>query len=73
MHHHPHEQGGIVLQGRLELTIGSEVRILEAGQMYIIPSSTPHKAVAVNGPAIAMDVFAPVRVDYVAMMADSPQ
>jgi len=63
-HDHPHEQGGIVLKGKLELTIDGEARILEAGQMYIIPPNTPHKAVAIDGPAVALDVFSPIREDY---------
>jgi len=67
LHQHPHEQGGIVLKGRLELTIGDEVRILDVGEMYIIPPNTLHKAVAVDGPAIALDVFSPVREDYAEM------
>jgi quercetin dioxygenase-like cupin family protein len=68
MHRHPHEQGGIVLRGRLELTIGDETRVLEAGEMYLIPPDTPHRAMAVGGPAVAMDVFSPVREDYAARM-----
>ena len=68
MHQHTHEQGGIVLSGQLELTIGDEVRVLESGQMYIIPPNTPHKAVAVNGPAVALDIFSPIREDYVEAM-----
>ena len=43
---HPHEQGGILLKGRLELTIGDETRIVEAGSLFLIPPNTPHKAVA---------------------------
>ena len=68
-HHHPHEQGGVVLSGRLELTIGSETRTLEPGAMYIIPPDTPHRASAVGGPALVMDVFSPVREDYAARSA----
>lgn len=68
LHEHPHEQGGVVLKGRLELTIADEVRILEPGEMYLIPPNTPHKAVAVDGPAVALDVFSPIREDYVEMM-----
>lgn len=70
LHQHPHEQGGIVLKGRLELTIGDEVRILEEGEMYLIPPNTLHKAVAVDGPAVALDVFSPVREDYAKMAND---
>lgn len=64
LHDHPHEQGGIVLEGQLELTIGDDTRILQAGQMYIIPPNMPHRAAAHNGPAVALDVFSPVREDY---------
>ncbi|MCA9101388.1 MAG: cupin domain-containing protein [Pirellulales bacterium] len=64
LHHHPHEQGGMLLKGRLELTIGDEVRVCEAGAMFIIPPHTPHRAVAVDGPAVVLDVFSPVREDY---------
>jgi len=67
LHDHPHEQGGMLLKGRMELTIGDEVRIVEAGSMYIIPPNTPHKAVAVDGPAVVLDVFSPVREDYAAL------
>ena len=64
MHSHPHEQGGMLLKGRLELTIGDEARVCEAGDMFIIPPNTPHQAVPVGGPAVVLDVFSPVREDY---------
>lgn len=64
LHDHPHEQGGILLKGRMELTIGEETRVVEAGSLFLIPPNTPHKAVAVDGPAVVLDVFSPVREDY---------
>ena len=51
-------------KGTMELTIGDEVRRVEAGSMFIIPPNTPHRAVAVGGPAVVLDVFSPVREDY---------
>lgn len=66
LHHHSHEQGGIVLSGRMELTIGEETRTLGPGEMYLIPPDVPHRATAIGGPAVAMDVFSPVREDYAA-------
>ncbi len=66
LHSHPHEQGGIVLEGKLELTIGGETRTLEVGSMYIIPGNVRHRAVAVGGPAKVLDVFSPIREDYAA-------
>ena len=67
MHEHPHEQGGVVLEGRMQLTIDEETQILEVGDMYVIPPNTPHRAAAWEGPAVALDVFSPVREDYVEM------
>jgi quercetin dioxygenase-like cupin family protein len=64
MHNHPHEQGGILLKGRLQLTIGEETRIVEAGALFLIPPGVSHRAVAVDGPAVILDVFSPVREDY---------
>lgn len=64
MHAHPHEQGGMLLRGRLQLTIGDETRLVEAGAMFLIPPNVPHRAVAFDGPAVVLDVFSPVREDY---------
>ena len=80
LHHHPHEQGGILVSGRMQLTIGEETRICEPGEMYLIPADVPHRAVAVNGPAVVLDVFSPVREDnaeisnsYIPSVTDSEQ
>lgn len=66
LHHHPHEQGGILIEGRMQLTIGDETRLCEAGSMFIIPPNVPHRAVAIDGPAVVLDCFSPVREDYAA-------
>ena len=65
LHNHPHEQGGILLEGKLEMPIGNETRICEPGAMFLIPPNVYHKAVAVGGPVRALDIFSPVREDYV--------
>ena len=64
LHHHPHEQAGMLLKGRLQLTIGEETRVVEAGSMFIIPPNTPHRAVALAEPVLVLDIFSPVREDY---------
>lgn len=68
LHHHPHEQGGMLIKGKLELTIGDETRVCEAGSLFLIPPNTPHKAVAIDGPAVVLDVFSPVREDYAELL-----
>ena len=63
-HAHPHEQAGMLLEGQLKLTIGDESKICEPGDMFIIPPNTPHTARPLNGRAVVLDVFSPVREDY---------
>ncbi len=65
LHHHPHEQGGILIEGRMELTIGEETRIVEPGDAFLIPGNVPHRAAAIDGPCLALDIFSPIREDYV--------
>lgn len=36
LHNHPHEQAGILLEGKLEMTIGDEVKVVEAGSMFFL-------------------------------------
>ena len=63
-HAHPHEQMGIMIAGRLEFTIAGQTQILETGDIWRIPGDVPHSARAIDGPAVALDVFHPVREDY---------
>ena len=67
LHKHPHEQAGMRLKGKMELTIGEQTRLCEPGEMFIIPPNTPHTAKPVDGPATVLDVFSPVREDYAAL------
>lgn len=64
LHSHPHEQGGMLIKGKLRLTIGEETRVVESGAMFLIPGGVPHRAVAIGGPVVVLDVFSPVREDY---------
>src|SRR5208283_5166773 len=56
-HCHPHEQVGMVLEGRLQFFIGSEQKVLGPGDLYRIPGGVPHRAVALDGRARALDIF----------------
>jgi transcriptional regulator with XRE-family HTH domain len=40
---HDAEEGGIVLQGRLEVTVGDQVQTLSAGDAYLFSSKLPHR------------------------------
>ena len=40
---HKGEEGGIVLEGRVELTVGAETRVLGPGDAYYFESMIPHR------------------------------
>lgn len=64
MHSHPHEQGGIVVEGEFDFIVGTERRRMEPGDMYLIPGGVPHSAIGLNRKAVVLDVFSPPREDY---------
>ncbi|MCK5593226.1 cupin domain-containing protein [Candidatus Bathyarchaeota archaeon] len=43
-HSHDSPQWGIVVEGKMELTIGDETRVYEKGDEYFIPAHTKHSA-----------------------------
>jgi quercetin dioxygenase-like cupin family protein len=63
-HSHPHEQVGIILEGKLEFTIDGQTRILSPGDVYTIPGNVAHEAKTLEQPVKVMDVFSPVREEY---------
>jgi transcriptional regulator with XRE-family HTH domain len=40
---HAGEEGGVVVRGKIELTVGGESRVLGAGDAYYFKSSVPHR------------------------------
>ena len=40
---HEGEEAGVVISGRLEVTVGEQVRVLRAGDAYRFNSRTPHR------------------------------
>ena len=63
-HSHPHEQMGMLLEGRLEFTIGTVTRLLGPGDIWRIPGGVVHSVRALDSPVLALDVFHPIREDY---------
>ena len=63
-HSHPHEQVGMVLEGRVTFHIGGESKTLEPGDMFRIPGNVKHRVVALDQGAKVLDIFCPVREDY---------
>jgi quercetin dioxygenase-like cupin family protein len=63
-HSHPHEQVGMVLRGRAIFCIGSEQKTLHPGDLYRIPGNVRHKVIALDEPVQALDIFYPIREEY---------
>jgi quercetin dioxygenase-like cupin family protein len=63
-HSHPHEQVGMVLEGRAIFFVGGEQKTLQPGDYYRIPGNVRHKVIALDRPVKALDVFYPIREDY---------
>lgn len=63
LHSHPHEQTGYLLSGELQFAIGENEYIAKGGDSWAIPGDVKH-AVKVIKSAVAIEVFAPVREDY---------
>jgi len=62
-HAHPHEQIAMVVEGRFEITVAGETRVLDAGTVALIPSNVRHSGRALTTCRL-VDVFHPVREDY---------
>ncbi|TAL51392.1 MAG: cupin domain-containing protein [Chitinophagaceae bacterium] len=63
LHHHINEQITYIIEGQLDMVIGGVACSLSAGMYHVIPSNTPHSAIAITD-CKAIDVFTPVREDY---------
>jgi len=63
-HQHPNEQITNVLEGRLRFVLGDEEQIVAAGSTVLIPADLPHEVEALDD-SIVLDVFSPVREDWV--------
>lgn len=62
-HSHPHEQTGYLVSGALRLTIGTDHYEVRPGDSWCIPADVEHQAEAVEQ-AVVIEVFAPLRKDY---------
>jgi quercetin dioxygenase-like cupin family protein len=63
-HDHPHEQMTLVERGRVLFTIGDEQRIAQAGDVLHFPSGTWHGATMLDEEVILVDIFSPIREDF---------
>ena len=62
-HHHVNEQITYIIDGHLDMVIGGKPVSLKNEMYHIIPSDTPHSAIAITDCRL-IDTFCPVREDY---------
>ncbi len=62
-HAHPQEQTGYLVARRIRLTIGGERFEVRPGDGWCIPGGVEHRAEILED-AVAIEVFSPVRADY---------
>jgi quercetin dioxygenase-like cupin family protein len=63
MHSHAQEQTGYLVSGVIRLTIGEEAFDVLPGDCWCIPGNVVHGASVIQD-AVAIEVFSPVREDY---------
>ncbi len=63
-HDHPHEQMTIVESGQVRFLVDGEERIASAGDVLHFPSGCWHGATMLDEEVVLIDIFSPVREDF---------
>lgn len=63
LHAHPHEQTGYLISGQIRLSIGEDVVEVAPGDSWSVPGGVEH-GVEILADSVAIEVFSPVREDY---------
>lgn len=66
MHTHPHHQVDYVSEGAVDFTLGNETVRMGKGDSVYIPPNVPHGAVALEEHTILLDIFSPMRDEFIA-------
>ena len=64
IHHHPHEQMSMVERGRVRFYIGDKERIAGPGDVLHFPSNVVHGATMLDEEVVMIDIFTPIREDF---------
>jgi quercetin dioxygenase-like cupin family protein len=64
LHSHPHEQLGLVLEGMQALVVEGVAHELCPMEAYVLPGGVEHSAYCGPDGALVLDVFNPVRDEY---------
>jgi quercetin dioxygenase-like cupin family protein len=64
-HTHPHEQVTLVVQGKVKFIIDGDVKIMAPGDVLYFPSNNRHGATMLDEEVILIDIFSPIREDFI--------
>ena len=70
VHSHPHEQITMVERGRVRYIIEGQERVLEQGEMLHLPSGISHGATMLDEEVVLVDIFSPLREDFLPVETD---
>lgn len=62
-HHHPYEQTGYLISGKLNFRIESEWFLAEPGDSWSIPENVEHEVEILEN-SVVLELFSPIRPDY---------
>jgi quercetin dioxygenase-like cupin family protein len=63
-HTHPHEQMTLVMKGKVKFTISGQERIVEPGDVLHFPPHNRHGATMLDEEVVLIDIFSPIREDF---------
>jgi unsaturated pyranuronate lyase len=64
VHSHPHEQITMVERGRVRFTVDGADRIVSTGDVIHFPSNVSHGATILDEEVVLIDIFSPIREDF---------
>ena len=64
VHSHPHEQITMVERGRVRYIVDGHELVLEQGEMLHLPAGITHGATMLDQEVVLIDIFSPVREDF---------
>ncbi len=63
-HAHPHRQAGFVLEGEIEVLVGTEIFLIQQGEAYLVPPDAVHGA-RVRKPTRLLNFYVAPGPDYI--------
>ncbi len=64
VHSHPHEQITLVERGRVTFFVAGQPVIASAGDVLHFPSNVEHGATMLDEEVVLIDIFSPIREDF---------